>query len=137
MINSSSIIGIGLLFIIVIMGFLITAYVIQGLALSTIAKLEGESEILAWIPIANVYLLFRLTDTIPYLVLILLASGIGGTIGTIISSAFAIFVLFKWAKLCERYGIDTTLIYFGIIIAPLALVPMFNLYKEAKSRLRY
>lgn len=135
-INSSAFVGIGILFLIIFIGIFVAAYVIQGLALSTIAKLEGESEILAWIPVANVYLLFRLTDTIPYLILILLCSGFG-TIGTLISSAFAIFVLFKWAKLCERYNVETTLIYFGILIPPLALVPMFNLYKEAQSRLRY
>lgn len=130
----ASLLLIGIIAMAIILAVFVAAYVIQGLALSTVAKLEGKSEILAWIPVANIYLLFELTDTIPYLILIFFCS-MFGTIGTIIVSIFTIFILFKWAKLCKRYGVSPFLIYVGILIPFLTLIPMFKLYKEAKLRL--
>lgn len=113
---------------------IIAQYIIEALILKTLAKIEGKLEILAWIPIANIYLLFELTDTIPYLVLIY-ALQVVGIIGLAISMGFNIFVAIKWGKLCEMHDIDSNLVYLGIIIPLVALFPKYQLYKKVKLQL--
>jgi len=103
---------IGLFLIIVIL-----AYVYFALALLTIAKkTKTKNEWLAWIPIANMYLMTQIAKVPWWTLLIVLFAGVIPYIGTLVAVGITVWWWWKIAEARKYPG------WFGILM----LIPLVN-----------
>lgn len=126
--------GIFLVLLLFILVFAFITYVIQGLALYTAAKAENRSDgVLAWIPVANTYLMLKLAGGTPLMMLLMVASIIP-FIGWICSLAFSIYSLVMTYRLLTKYNVSPALVIVGFFIPIILIVDYFIMYKNAKQR---
>ncbi len=115
----------GKIFLLVFVVFSLAVYVYKALAYMKIAKkLKHPYPWLAWIPIANVALIFQLGDMPWWLVfgfLVGMIPFIGGILGVIASIALAVVMVIALYKMCEKLNKPG---WWGILIA---LIPIVNL----------
>jgi hypothetical protein len=109
---------------------MIPVYIYMAFALMTIANKVGEpNSWLAWIPIANLYLMVKVADENPWLMLLYFA-GLIPFVGSLIVIGVNIYI---WMKIAERRGFPN---WVGVlIIVPLAnlVVPGYIAWAEPSS----
>ena len=102
--------GFALVIWLILAAFFVAMYVYMGITLSTIAKkTKTEPTWLAWIPIANLYLLIKVGGLSPWWML-----------GFIVPLLNTVVMIMVWWKVCEARGKPGAL-------ALLFLVPVANI----------
>lgn len=100
-----------------VMLFLVALYVYAALALMAIAKrTKTENAWLAWIPIANIYLMTQVAEVSGWFTLLVLA-GFVPILGSLVIAIFTIWLWWKVAEIRHRPG------WWGILM----IVPIANL----------
>lgn len=110
-------------YLVVVIVFSIFWYVYMGLTLMTIAKkLNHESPWLAWIPLANIYLMVKLADLSGWMMLLMFVP--------LVNIGLAVYI---WMKMAERRGFE---MWLGILmIVPVAqlIIPGYLAWAEPKT----
>lgn len=110
-------------YLVVVIVFSIFWYVYMGLTLMTIAKkLNHESPWLAWIPLANIYLMVKLADLSGWMMLLMFVP--------LVNIGLAVYI---WMKMAERRGFE---MWLGILmIVPIAqlIIPGYLAWAEPKT----
>ncbi|MGG7176694.1 hypothetical protein ACQPU1_03800 [Clostridium paraputrificum] len=111
-------------------------YVFAALAIYKISKVEKvENPWLAWIPIANSYLLIKLGKGKMYFMVLAIASffaggyltilmgeGVGKVIGTLLTIAWSIYTLIMYNRLCSNYDVNILFFVAGVIAPLVSLI---------------
>ncbi len=97
-------------------------YVYVAIALMTIAKkTKTEPSWIAWIPIANVYLMTKIAGLDWWWTLIILLGGIVPFVGGFVALAASLYVWWKMCEVCHKPGWLSLLLLIpvvGILIVP-------------------
>lgn len=122
-------------------------YVIQGIALMRVAKLEGYKTWMAWVPIADSYLEIKVAGGNPWF-LFLYAVGlviyfIGGftgitllvIAGTIANMVFAVYNIVITYRILRKYNVGKVFFWVGLFIFPVLLVGYYKMGVTAKNML--
>lgn len=127
--------GIFLIIMLIMLGISLISYISMGLMLYNAAKEKGRNdEILAWIPIANNYLLIELGGGNPLMLLLLIGSIIP-IIGSLCLLGLSIYLFIMTYKVLTMYNVNPVLVIISFFITPLIIVCYFIAYKNAKARL--
>lgn len=125
--DAALIAGIGLLTFGFFGVFALGLYIYMGLTLMTIGKkLNFESPWMAWVPIANIYMMLKIAD-LPGWTLILLFI-------PFINFLFTFFMIYVWMKIAEKRGFES---WVGILmIVPVIgiAVPGYIAWAEPKPK---
>lgn len=116
-------------------------YIFVALATYKVAKVENvNNPWLAWIPIANLYLLIKIADGKMYFMVLAIASffgnalsrfgiGIVSIIGTLLNLAWLIYSIILYNRLCNKYDVNIALFIAGVIAPLFKLVqPLAGMY---------
>lgn len=123
----------GFFFVAFVLG--IIAYVIQGLSLHKVAKLEGrEDGWFAWVPVLNTVLMISLGGGNPLVLLGLLACFIP-FIGWLVVLAVDIYILVMYYRLLKKYEVEPALFWIGIFFTPVMIYSYWALKKKAEAKL--
>lgn len=140
-----------ILFYLAVISLLIVIYVFTGLSLYKAAKLEGyNKKWLAWIPIINTYLLFKLGDINPnYIWLIIINFPLAIVLNLImeideeyafkltlvislivlIISIFTIIITIQsYLNIVNKYNVNTVWFILGLFISPFSLIVYIILF---------
>lgn len=138
------------LFIILILA--IVGYVISALSLAKVAHHIGLSPVFAWIPLANVYLVYRAVDAkmwlywvylFTYIVNAFIPSNVnrmdalllfGSLLVQIAFIASSIYLLIVIYRLTKKYDCSTTLFWLGVFIFPVQIYLYYKIGQVAEQR---
>lgn len=138
------------LFIILILA--IVGYVISALSLAKVAHHIGLSPVFAWIPLANVYLVYRAVDAkmwvywvylFTYIVNAFIPSNVnrmdalllfGSLLVQIAFIASSIYLLIVIYRLTKKYDCSTTLFWIGVFIFPVQIYLYYKIGQVAEQR---
>ena len=138
------------LFIILILA--IVGYVISALSLAKVARHIGLSPVFAWIPLANVYLVYRAVDAkmwvywvylFTYIVNAFIPSNVnrmdalllfGSLLVQIAFIASSIYLLIVLYRLTKKYDCSTTLFWIGVFIFPVQIYLYYKIGQVAEQR---
>ncbi|MBN1792420.1 hypothetical protein JW826_01930 [Candidatus Woesearchaeota archaeon] len=94
---------------------LLAVYIYSAIAMMTIAnRLKTKPSWLAWIPIANIYLLTKMAK-MPWWPMLLLIGAFIPVIGPLLSLAFMVFMVIWTWKVCERRNLPGWLAVLTVI----------------------
>lgn len=125
--------GAGIAIILLFLALIIVGYVLTAIGLQTLAKRSQiEYSWLAWIPVANLYLLGLLIkdkSKIPYIEWILpigsvLAGLLSGTLATLVSIALYVVLIMSYYELYRKYSKSYVLLTIFSAILPF-VIPFF------------
>lgn len=138
------------LFLILILA--IFAYVVTAKGLAKVARHIGLSPVLAWIPLANIYLVCKAVDAkmwlcwtyiITYIINLFTTSKLDNAdalflfayllvqIGFIVSSIYLLVVIYRLTK---KYDCSTVLFWIGIILFPVQIYLYYKIGNVAEQR---
>lgn len=139
-----------ILFLILILA--IFAYVVTAKGLAKVANHVGVSPVLAWIPLVNMYVIYKAVDAKVWAYYLYLATylislftnnnldrmGVLSLILTIVINvtfiASSIYLLVVIYRLTKKYDCSTLLFFIGIIIFPLHIYLYYKIGKVAEQR---
>lgn len=138
------------LFLILILA--IFAYVVTAKGLAKVANHVGVSPVLAWIPLVNMYVIYKAVDAKVWAYYLYLATylislftnnnldrmGVLSLILTIVINVTfivtSIYLLVVIYRLVKKYDCSTLLFFIGIIIFPLHIYLYYKIGKVAEQR---
>lgn len=137
--------GIFLAFFITLLVIGIVGYIVQGIALTNVAKDNGEPVWMAWVPIANIVLIIKTVEGKLWTLWAFAVYFVGIVLGTVFESpiitligaialiAFFIYQCIVLHRLGGIYGVSRVLFWVGLIIFPCYLVYFYMIGKAAKE----
>lgn len=141
-----------IILLLIILALAIFVYVISAKALAKVARHIGLSPVLAWIPLANIYLVFKAVDAkmwlcwtyiITYIINLFIPSKLDNAdalflfasllvqIGFIVSSIYLLVVIYRLTK---KYDCSTVLFWIGIILFPVQIYLYYKIGQVAEQR---
>lgn len=140
--------GFLIVFVLIAAVILLAAYIVNGWSMMQVARDKGEPTWLAWVPVANAYLLFKVARgklwiliTLIYVPIQLfvpdkpetLFLAILGLIGSILAIWYSIYQLMLMYRLGNEYGATKAFFWIGFLILPFMFAYLIQTGKGAKK----